>query len=178
MTLDLGYITHYMLEYDTGVPTAVIIGVSVFVCGIILVLFFVSISYSVFVRLASLCLFLGYFFLIFCATVLYREETFVMRYSLHPLWTYTMLYNRLLALNIMNVIMFIPFGLFLGGAMKKKHILSAIGISLAFSLFIETVQLVSTRGVFNIDDIIHNVLGCVIGFSCFMLCYKLILRSV
>ena len=39
MTLDLGYITHYMLEYDTGVPTAVIIGVSVFLCGIILDLF-------------------------------------------------------------------------------------------------------------------------------------------
>jgi glycopeptide antibiotics resistance protein len=44
------------------------------------------------------------------------------------------------------------------------------------SFFIELTQLITTRGVFNVDDIIHNVLGCVIGFACFVLCYKVVKR--
>ena len=95
---------------------------------------------------------------------------------LHPFWSYTVLYNRLLAQLIMNVLLFIPIGFFDGGALKKKHIWNTIGIGFVLSFFIELTQLISTRGVFNVDDIIHNVLGCIIGFSFFVLCYKLIKR--
>jgi glycopeptide antibiotics resistance protein len=44
------------------------------------------------------------------------------------------------------------------------------------SLFIELTQLITTRGVFNVDDIIHNMFGCFIGFLCFKLCYKVVKR--
>jgi glycopeptide antibiotics resistance protein len=74
----------------------------------------------------------------------------------------------------MNILLFIPVGFFAGGALKKKHILNAIGIGLSLSFFIELTQLISTRGVFSVDDIIHNVLGCVIGFFCFVFCYKIV----
>lgn len=174
MTLDLGYITHYIIHYDTGVPSAVIIGVSLLVLCIVVALFLLSTNYSVFVRQASFSLFAGYVFLVLCATIFYREETYVFRYTLRPLWSYTVLYNRLLAQIILNIFMFIPVGLFLGGALKKKYMLSAIGISFVLSLFIETVQLISTRGIFSVDDIIHNVLGCAIGYGAFRLCYSLL----
>ena len=174
MNYNLGNITKYMLEYDIGVPPSVIIGVSLFVCGIVLLLFRVRINYSIFIRQASFCLLIGYVFLVLCTTVIFREETFEKRYNLYPLLSYMMLYNNLLAQIIMNIVMFIPIGFFAGGALKKKHVWKAIEIGIALSLFIEITQLITTRGVCNIDDVIHNTLGCIIGFSCFVLCYKLI----
>lgn len=176
MKFNFEYIKQYMLDYDTGVPTAMIIGVSLFVFVIILLLFRVKTNYSIFVRQASFCLLMGYVFLVFCTTIFFREETFEKRYYLQPLWSYSVLYNKLLAQLIMNVMLFIPIGFFAGGALKKKHIWNAIGIGFALSFFIELTQLITTRGVFNVDDIIHNVLGCVIGFSCFVLFYKMARR--
>lgn len=172
MIFDIGYITKYMLEYNIGIPSGVIVGVLFIECVIIGVLFRLKIDYSFFVRQASICLFVGYFFLVLCSTVFFREESFEKRYNLYPLFSYTTLYNKLFAEIIMNVMMFIPVGFFAGGALKKKHIWNAIEIGLVLSFFIELTQLITTRGVFNVDDIIHNVLGCVIGFACFVLCYK------
>ena len=177
MKFDFKYITKYIFEYDSTVPPTMIIAVSLFVCTIILLLFRVKTSYSIFVRQASFCLFMGYVFLVLCTPIFYREETFEKCYYLQPLWSYSVLYNKLLAQLILNVMLFIPIGFFVGGALKKKHIAYAIEIGFALSLFIEITQLITTRGVFNVDDIIHNTLGCVIGFSCFVLCYKLIKRT-
>ena len=178
MALDIGYITNFISSYDTGVPTAVIIAVCVFVCAAVLGLFLVSTNYSTFVRQASFCLFFGYMFLVLCTTVFFREDTYQRRYMLQPLLTYKNLYSRRVAEIIMNVIMFIPIGFFVGGALKKKHVWNVIGIGIMLSFFIELTQLVSTRGVFSVDDIIHNTLGGVIGFLCFVLCYKCIRRFV
>lgn len=176
MKLDTGYIKDYILNYDIGVPFVVVIVTCLFVCGIVLLLFRVKTNYSVFVRQASFCLLMGYLFLVLCTTIFCREETFEKRYFLQPLWSYSVLYNKLLAQLIMNVMLFIPVGFFVGGALKKKHIWNAIGICFALSFFIELTQLITTRGVFNVDDIIHNVLGSVIGYSCFVVCYKMTKR--
>jgi glycopeptide antibiotics resistance protein len=119
---------------------------------------------------------MGYIFLVLCTTIFFREETFEKRYYIHPFWSYSVLYNKLLAQIIMNVFLFIPIGFLVGGALKKKHLWNALGFGFVLSLFIEVTQLISTRGVFNVDDIIHNTLGCVIGFICFVLCYKVIKR--
>lgn len=164
------------MKYDIGIPPVVIIGVSIFVFSIILLLFRIKTNYSVFVRQASICMLIGYVILVFCTTIFFREDTYEKRYMLRPLWSYTVLYNKLLAQLIMNVLLFIPIGFFAGGALKKKHIWNAIGIGFVLSFFIELTQLISTRGVFNVDDIIHNVLGCAIGFLCFVFCYKMIKR--
>lgn len=176
MKYDTGYIIRYMLHYSTGIPAALFICVSVLVGGIVVLLFWTKNSYSLFIRQSSLCMLMGYYFLVLCATVFFREETFERRCDLYPFWSYTILYNRLLAQLIMNVLMFIPIGFFAGGALKKMNIWNAFVFGLGLSLFIELTQLITTRGVFNVDDIIHNVLGCIIGFSFFVLCYKLIKR--
>lgn len=173
MKYDPGHIINYILEYDIGVPPSLIICVCLFVFCIIGVLFSVRTSYSTFLRQASCCLLIGYVFLVFCTTIFFREETFEKHYKLHPLLSYTMLYDKLLAELIMNVMMFVPIGFFTGGALKKKHILNALIFGLGLSLFIELTQLITTRGVFNVDDIIHNTLGCIVGFGCFVFCYKL-----
>ena len=177
MKFDSEYITNYILEYDIGIPLAMIIGVSLLVCAVVFILFQLKTSYPVFIRQASFCLFIGYVFLVLCTTIFFREDTYEKRYMLRPLWSYTVLFNKLLAQIIMNILLFIPIGLFIGGALKKKLLLNAMGIGFALSFFIELTQLVSTRGVFNIDDIIHNTLGCIIGYLCFFICFKLIRRA-
>lgn len=176
MKFDVEYIIKYMINYNIGIPPIVIIGVSLFVFSIILLLFRIKTNYSFFVRHASTCLLVGYVILVFCTTIFFREDTYEKRYMMRPFWSYTVLYNRLLAQIIMNILLFIPIGFFAGGALKKKHIWNAIGIGLILSFFIELTQLVSTRGVFSVDDIIHNVMGCTIGFLCFVACYKMVKR--
>ena len=176
MKYDTGYIKDYIQNYDIGVPFVVVIVTCLFVCGIVLLLFRVKTNNSFFVRQASFCMLMGYVFLVLCTTIFYREETFEKRYYLQPLWSYGVLYNKLLAQIIMNVMLFFPIGFFVGGTLKKKHIWNAIGIGFVLSFFIELTQLVTTRGVFNVDDIIHNVLGCIIGFACFVFCYKMVKR--
>ena len=174
MKYDIDYIINYILSYDIGVPIIVVISISLFVCSIVAVLFCVKTDYPVFIRQASFCLLMGYIFLVLCTTILYREESFENRYNLYPLICYTVLYNKLLAQIIMNIMMFVPIGFLVGGALKKKHIWNVIKIGFVLSLFIELTQLITTRGVFNVDDIIHNVLGCAMGFFCFVICYKMI----
>lgn len=37
------------------------------------------------------------------------------------------------------------------------------------TIFIEVLQLISKRGIFEIDDIINNTLGCMIGYGIVMI---------
>ena len=76
--------------------------------------------------------------------------------------------------NVANILFFIPFGLLFPrglifpnqpwsgktGRGLKPVLLSA----LVFSVSIETIQYVATLGVTELDDVICNTLGAVIGF--------------
>ena len=68
-----------------------------------------------------------------------------------------------------TIVMYIPMGIFTG--LKYKNLRFTILASFLSSLVIETTQLITMRGVFDIDDLICNILGAIIGFmiiSCFM----------
>ena len=66
-----------------------------------------------------------------------------------------------------NIIIFIPFGLFISSYLKSKKVFSVFFISLITSAFIELVQLKVGRS-FDIDDIILNVIGSVIGYLLYL----------
>ena len=68
-----------------------------------------------------------------------------------------------------NIIMFIPYGFFVSYYLNLKKPLSAFLLVLLVSSSIETTQLLIGR-VFDIDDIILNIIGGILGF----LIYKLI----
>ena len=66
--------------------------------------------------------------------------------------------------NILNVIMLLPLGIFLPLVYGKKidwKVGLLIGFCISFS--IELMQLILCRGMFDVDDIIHNSLGFLIG---------------
>lgn len=173
MEFDFGYIINYILTYETGIPLVLFIGIIAVVCGIVLFLYYTRISTRTFVRKASICMFIGYVSLVICTTIIFRTEYDEMKYVLCPLISYIGLYNKLLAQNILNIVLFMPVGFFAGAALRKKQLLNVIKIGFVLSLSIELIQLISRRGVCNIDDVIHNTLGCVLGFACFVLCLKM-----
>ncbi|MGL4762723.1 MAG: VanZ family protein [Sarcina sp.] len=73
-----------------------------------------------------------------------------------------------------NLIMFVPFGMFVAVLYKKSNsILKVAGISLICTVIIETSQFFGGRGV-DVDDIIINTLGGILGY----LIYKVLEKPV
>ncbi len=71
-----------------------------------------------------------------------------------------------------NIILFIPFGLLLPVMLRKlDSLLYCMAAGSIFSLSIEVSQLLTKRGYFQIDDIITNILGCVMG-ACIFRIYR------
>lgn len=67
--------------------------------------------------------------------------------------------------NFMNAVLFFPLGIFLGSSLQKtkSSVLLTLVLSFAFSFSIEYLQYYFLLGQPEIDDVIHNVLGAVIG---------------
>lgn len=72
---------------------------------------------------------------------------------------------------ILNVCMFVPFGLILPIISKRcDSFLKVLGISFAFTLLIEIAQMILPMGrSFDIDDLICNTLGGAIGYCIYVL---------
>lgn len=72
--------------------------------------------------------------------------------------------SRLFIKNVLgNMIMFLPFGFFVSYYLKVEKIHLPLALTLIASVSIELVQLAIGR-VFDVDDIILNLLGGTIGF--------------
>ena len=64
-----------------------------------------------------------------------------------------------------NVIAFIPFGYLLPKIVKKKlGLFYTVLFSFEFSLLVELTQLISRTGSFDVDDLLLNTLGGLIGY--------------
>lgn len=70
----------------------------------------------------------------------------------------------------LNIILFIPFGFMFpiihSKSFRKYHLspVFTIFIGFALSFFIEVMQYITGRGLADIDDLINNTLGAVIGY--------------
>ena len=74
------------------------------------------------------------------------------------------------AFVIENVLLFVPYGFLAGFAFGRyRRFLPCLALGAATSLGIETLQLVTGRGFFQIDDILTNTLGAVVGFLLYRL---------
>lgn len=69
--------------------------------------------------------------------------------------------KTLAAANLVgNIIMFVPLGIFWG----RKRFISFLIWAVALTIIIEVVQLFTLKGSFDVDDILLNVFGAVIGY--------------
>ena len=115
-------------------------------------------------------LLVAYCFLFFAMTVLGRQTTSAPSYNLNLLWSWRVWSKQSLK-NLANIAVFIPIGALVGRLWKWKGLWRALG----FSAFIEIVQLVSKRGLFECDDIIHNSLGALIGVCIYLVLTKMLI---
>lgn len=118
-------------------------------------------------------------FLMLGTSVLFRESGDDFRLNLVPLSSYfDIAENSYLmetsAINILNAVMFIPVGLLSGLGFREMTWKKVLLAGLALSFSIELLQFILKRGLCETDDLIHNVLGCMVGFAIFRLSSRLI----
>ena len=116
-----------------------------------------------------------YYFLVLCSTVICRASSGERHIEIMPFWNYPDIWNRVdypadLIEVLLNVALFVPIGLLLGGIgfKTKKILLSGIFLS----GIIEVSQFAFCKGLCKTDDVMHNTLGCVIGYFGFISLFK------
>lgn len=79
--------------------------------------------------------------------------------------------NEAVLLNIVgNVVAFVPFGAFLPiFSTRCRHFLYTALYSFELSLLVELLQLIFKVGSFDVDDLLLNTLGGIIGFVIYVL---------
>lgn len=120
---------------------------------------------------AAVTCFLMYAAIILCITFLSRESGSGQKVDLQLFSTWG-INDRNNAYVIENILLFIPFGFISPCAFKvfrKPHFCLFAGFF--SSLSIELLQLLTRRGFFQIDDIITNTLGMMIGYILFVIGY-------
>ena len=77
-----------------------------------------------------------------------------------------------------NVVAFAPFGFFLPMLCRPgKNVVMCVVLSALFSLVVETVQLFSRVGAFDVDDIFLNAIGGFLGFLCYYVVWRPLVKS-
>ena len=73
-----------------------------------------------------------------------------------------------------NLIIFIPFGLFLGMNFRSVAMWRLLLIVLGFSVVVETLQFVLAIGTTDITDVVTNTVGGLVGLVVYRLASKII----
>ena len=97
--------------------------------------------------------------------------------ELIPVWSYIRLFREknlnLLRQMISNVLVFIPWPILFATVFPcMRKFWRAIGSAFLFSVSVEITQLVLRIGLFEFDDMFHNVLGAMIGYYIWVFCRK------
>ncbi len=126
-------------------------------------------------KLAAAAVILCYLTVVLGATLIERNSVWSGRQvSLLPFLSYSEAWNSFSMQAwrniILNICMFIPLGFllpFYGRYWQKAFRTYLTG--LAFTLFIELVQLIFSLGIFELDDLFNNLLGTMTGYGFYRL---------
>jgi glycopeptide antibiotics resistance protein len=166
----------YWISLYKDIPGYIYVGM----CAVlILAIIFIWNKYGLRCGWKQICrlLTIEYVLLIFCSTVIYRSVGRCIQLNLMPFWSYGAYFRgedpRLLPENIMNVVVFIPVGLLLCSAFRGMTWIKELGFGIGISIGIELSQLIFKRGFCEIDDVMHNTLGCILGYGLAVLIKRL-----
>ena len=95
-------------------------------------------------------------------------------YQIHIFYSYRFLLEQFDSQSIrqfvINLVMLVPVGFLLSTIIKMKDKYAIVLVlCLLFTLFIESMQLLTKCGSFEVDDIISNMIGAVIGILIYAL---------
>lgn len=123
----------------------------------------------------TIFLFVAYSVFIVYYTLLSRNVGETHRIELRFMWAYQEIFEGDPAwkediwYNIGNIVFFVPFGFFYPKQNWKAILISGS----VFSLLIEVIQYVGCLGLCELDDLICNSLGALIGFWIYQLAKKI-----
>ena len=132
------------------------------------------------IQASALIFFVVYGILMICITVVYRRQFHETHINLMPFWSYTAIMNgkdELIKQIIMNVLAFVPIGASLALGLKKAAWWQVLLPGCMVSVCVELMQYYYKRGLCEIDDVMHNSIGCLIGFLLMILFAKSIKKG-
>lgn len=168
MTLDIDFIANYIQHYDIGIPKSLVSCCIVGMCGIVAVL--LTANRQALAARASMFFACVYVFFVLYITVISRHRLGHSSLNINPLWDYMVLNNRIISEIILNILLFLPIGFFVGCIFPSLNVWKICALGAGFSLTIELTQLLTERGICNISDVVHNTLGCMMGYGFYRLC--------
>lgn len=169
----------FLLEIMAIKPTYWLIATGVF--GLVFLLSLIKTSIKVALARG---LMIAYVFLMVICTTLNREIS-AETYNLVPFWSYRAYFveghKDVITQAFLNVVMFIPYGALcaavVGSYFKSKSTAFngtfTVITALILSVAIEVTQLITHKGLCETDDVIHNALGALIGYSIWQLYRKI-----
>lgn len=118
-----------------------------------------------------------YFIVLLLLTVVLRDKCDTTSVCMIPFFIFTLAEkgNTVYRSVLLNVLMFIPFGLLLPDIVKKKRFQYIITVLIAIftSIGIEIFQYIFRVGRTEIDDVIFNTIGVFIGCGIFKFVVKI-----
>ena len=107
--------------------------------------------------------------LIFCSAVIFREAMAERAISLVPLSSYFCIaensyLKEVAMINLLNICMFLPVGFFLKCGYRSVTYKKVFLVGFIVSFFVELLQFTFSKGLCEVDDVIHNSLGCMVGY--------------
>ena len=108
-----------------------------------------------------------YSFLLYCTTIFFRAAKDHYEYNYRLFWSYE--HSSYEVQSVMNVLVFIPVGMLIGLSFRKLAWWKALLGGCLLSVSIELLQLILRRGFSELDDVMHNTIGCVIGYAVVMI---------
>ena len=115
----------------------------------------------------SISMITGYVIIVFFYTVIFRPTETHRAFNLMPFWSYTANRPEMTPLyleKVLNIVLFIPLGLWGGVVFRKDKLIRNIVFCICFSISIEIFQFIFRKGFSETDDVLHNVLGGIIGY--------------
>ena len=160
----------YIGRWLAFIPKNVDIGlVSVFCVGTGLLLAFMGVKRGL--RWSAGLALLEYLFLLVLMSILLRKAQEFREYRLIPFASYRPVLDGARPVSaqvIANVLAFVPVGLLLGCALGRMKWWKVLLIGGGFSELIEVLQFVFKKGYAEVDDVLNNVVGGVVGYGVYL----------
>ena len=167
----------YFMEALGNVPNAIYLASFVILC-IGIVTFWCWKGLKGGMCYSALLMLVEWVILVFCTCIIFRDSCAAYRVNLIPLSSYfdygenSYLMEKT-ALNILNMALFIPVGLLVGCGLRNMTWRRVLTIGVVLSVSLELLQLVCKKGLCEFDDVVHNVVGCMIGYALYELISKI-----
>lgn len=159
----------YALSIVERIPTEIYWGLmGLFVVGLLVLIWWKGFCRGL--RYGTVLLLAEWMSLVLCAIVIFRESGTEREYNLMPFWSYwdygkDSYFLEMFGENVLNVLLFVPIGFLAGCGLRGLTFKKILLLGGGFSIFAELLQFIFKKGFCETDDIIHNVLGCMLGYG-------------